>query len=102
MSLNSSVTDVLDLYKFPGSPPLPRKLVRFPALLDQPGGLRNSCQALEPITFRAVDTCDMASVIETRPVLARNPGLVCAARRRTGAPKTKLWSVRDLAIFHSM
>jgi len=102
MSLNSSVTDVLDLYK---SPVRRRYLVTscgVPVLLDQPGGLRNSCQALELITFRAVDTCDMASVIETRPVLARNPGLVCAARRRTGAPKTKLWSVRDLAIFHSM
>jgi hypothetical protein len=26
----------------PGSPPQPRKLVRFPALLDQAGRLRNS------------------------------------------------------------
>jgi hypothetical protein len=76
-----------------GSPVRRHDLVNscgVPVLLDQPGGLRNSCEAIELVTIRAGDICDMANVFETRPVLARNPGLVCAARRRTGAPKSKL------------
>jgi len=44
----------------PGSPPRPRKLVRFPVLLDRPGGLRNSRQVIVLVTFRAGDDSEMA------------------------------------------
>ena len=37
MSLNSGVTHVLDSYRFPGSPPLPRDLVRYPCAARQDG-----------------------------------------------------------------
>jgi hypothetical protein len=41
-----------------------------PALLDQPGGLRNSRQGIVPITIRAGDVYGTADLIEARPVLA--------------------------------
>jgi hypothetical protein len=64
----------------------------IPVLLDQSGGLRNSCQALELITFRAVDTCNIASVIETRPVLARDPASLSEDFREGNG--FRLWGYR--------
>lgn len=57
------------------------------AALDRPGGLRNSRKGITSVKYWAGCTGDISGDVEARPVLDRNPGPVCAARRLSGAPK---------------
>src|SRR5207244_2082003 len=66
-----------------------RTLFHYPVLLDQPGSLRNSPTGAVLSAWSWTVPAPHEYRHSGSTVLDRNPGLVCAARRRTRGTKFK-------------